>query len=428
MNLPKPGDVLAGKYRIVRVLGEGGMGVVYEAVHTRLNNARLAIKMLQPDMLDHPTVVERFEREARVAATIESRHVAKVLDVDAADGVPYMVIEFLEGHDLATELAECGGRMPIPLGVSYVLEACVPIGLAHANGIVHRDLKPSNLFIVKSGQEKTLKLIDFGISKIKTEEASKLTSPLDALGTPHYMSPEQMRDAAAVDHRSDIWSLGIILYELLTGQVPFDGAASSIIARVVTDPIAPPRTLNPDIPIELDQAIMRALEKDPAKRFADVRSFAEALAPFVLHETPEISTMHHLKTLPPPQPMLGDKRTQDTWARAEKPQPRRSLWIAAPLLALALGALVVVALRVRPAPVAASVPTTATTTTAAQPTTQVITEPAKPRATSVSPPEKSAAPAPTPTPAPVQRTNKRSAPRPTTDVEAGALDPYDRRF
>ena len=292
--LPALGSTLDGKYRLDRILGEGGMGIVYEAFHLRLQH-RVAIKMLLPAVLQAPEFVARFEREARAAATLESPSVAKILDVDTSpEGLPYMVIEYLDGHDLAAELQK-RGRLPIAEAVALVMEACVPIGQAHARGIVHRDLKPANLFLATNGGQPCLKLLDFGVSKVLADIDVKVTTSLQGLGTPHYMSPEQIRDAGNVDPRSDIWSLGIILYELMTGATPFSGSASSVIAAIAADPLPLPRTLRPDIPEALQDVIMRALDKDRGSRFPDVQSLAVALAPFASEEELVLAS-----SIPPP--------------------------------------------------------------------------------------------------------------------------------
>ena len=342
-SVPKQGDVLAGKYRIDRTLGEGGMGLVLEAYHLRLRQ-RVAIKVLKPNILEHPELVARFEREARAAATLESPYVAKVLDVDTSpEGLPYMVIEFLEGNDLAEEL-ERRGRFPVQTAVAYVMEACVPIAQAHALGIIHRDLKPSNLFLAKKGDERVLKLLDFGISKVLTDVDAKETSSFGVLGTPHYMSPERVRSSADVDRRSDIWSLGVILYELLTGTEPFSGDPATVIAAIAADPVPLPRAKRPDIPVALEAVIMRALEKDPKKRYPDVRSLSVALAPFA----PEEELVALAPNLPRSfSPSKGIAAVQ-TPAKAlpitivAPPAPRRfrrpALWIA-PVGALTIGTL-----------------------------------------------------------------------------------------
>jgi serine/threonine-protein kinase len=333
--LPKQGDVLDGKYRVDRVLGEGGMGVVYEAFHLRLRQ-RVAIKVLRPLIVAQPEFAARFEREARAAATLESPNVAKVLDVDTTDaGLAYMVIEYLEGNDLGEELAR-RGRLPIQEAVAYVMEACVPIAEAHAFGIIHRDLKPSNLFLAKKGSERMLKLLDFGISKVLAETDAKNT--FGTLGTPHYMSPEHVRNASDVDRRSDIWSLGVILYELLTGTEPYAGDPARVIAAIITDPVPPPRTKRDDIPPELEAVIMRALAKDPRDRFPDVRALSVALSPFapeteLVPLTPS-ARMRLARSVPPPAMHKSDAPVALSGAANPRdvptmvaPKPRRARWI-----------------------------------------------------------------------------------------------------
>jgi serine/threonine protein kinase len=238
--LPRPGDTIAGKYAIVKVIGEGGMGIVYEATHLRLRR-RVALKMLLPHMMatSSDTVV-RFEREARAAAQLRDRHVTKVLDVDTtADGLPYLVMEYLEGHDLEAELA---ARGPLPIGeaVGYVLQACTAMTEAHGAGIVHRDLKPSNLFLCPEREGWTVKVLDFGISKMADDGDARLTGTQASVGTPLYMSPEQVRSSRSVDLRTDIWALGVILYELLAGRTPFEGSTTAAAASIVAD-ATPPR-------------------------------------------------------------------------------------------------------------------------------------------------------------------------------------------
>jgi serine/threonine-protein kinase len=273
-------DVIGGKYRLVRVLGEGGMGIVFEACHLRLKQ-RLAIKMVRSTLATQNNVVLRFEREARAAAQLRSAHVAKVFDVDATpDGVPYIVMEFLEGSDLANILAT-RKRLEIREAVGLVLETCCAIAEAHDLGIVHRDLKPSNLFLAFESGRSIIKVLDFGISKLMDESDASLTSSQVTLGTPNYMSPEQVRSARFVDARTDVWSLGVILYELLSGKVPFRGESSaSVIAAIIADRVPNMREDRPDVPPALEAAVLRALAKNVEDRFADVRALAQALVPF----------------------------------------------------------------------------------------------------------------------------------------------------
>ncbi len=277
-RLPEAGDSIGGKYTIVRRIGEGGMAVVFEAVHVRLGQ-RLAIKVLRPEVHDLELVLARFEREARATAMLRSIHTARVIDVDTlANGLPYMVLEFLDGKDLDAEL-QAVGRFPIDEAVDVVLQVADAMAEAHEQGIVHRDLKPANLFVCRAGNRRVMKILDFGISRDENDSA-RITAVDSYFGTPSYASPEQLRDASKTDGRSDVWSLGVILFELLTGHTPFEGTPTQVIAKVVADPIPWPLDLRPEIPRELARIIMRALQRDPAQRFKTMRQMAAALAPF----------------------------------------------------------------------------------------------------------------------------------------------------
>src|SRR5271165_3220466 len=217
----REGDILAGKYRIEKVLGAGGMGVVVAARHLDLDQ-RVAIKCLLSHTRTVPEIVERFTREARAAAKIQGEHVARVIDVGRFDdGTPFMVMEHLRGNDLADELAK-SGPLPVTDAVRYLLETCEALAQAHALRIVHRDLKPANLFLAaQPGRRAIIKVLDFGISKVIDPSGGALTKTASIMGTPYYMSPEQLLSSKSVDERSDIWALGIILYELLVGRPPF---------------------------------------------------------------------------------------------------------------------------------------------------------------------------------------------------------------
>jgi serine/threonine-protein kinase len=278
--LPDAGELLDGKYSLTRVIGEGGMGVVYEAVHVRLGQ-RVALKMLLPEIAARPDVVARFEREARAAVRLSGPHVARVLDVvTLPDGRPYMVMEYLEGRDLAAELAE-RGPLPIHEAVGYLLQACEGMAEAHRIGTVHRDLKPGNLFLNVQGGGRAVKVIDFGISKIADETQVSVTATFSALGTALYMSPEQVRSAKNVDGRSDVWSLGVILYELLAGKPPFEGEnVPTVVAAIIADPPAPLRERRPEVPLALEAAVLKALCKNRDERFQDTAAFAAAIERF----------------------------------------------------------------------------------------------------------------------------------------------------
>jgi serine/threonine-protein kinase len=280
----REGDLLAGKFRVERLLGSGGMGVVVEATHVTLKD-RVALKFLRsPKFADRETIT-RFLREAQAAARIKSPHVARVLDVGTLDdGAPYMVMEFLEGTDLATIL-DRDGVFPIEQAVTYALQTCEALAAAHASNVVHRDVKPSNIFLTQGPDRAPLiKVLDFGISKMLDGTTSgSITETQRAVGSPSYMAPEQMRSAKRVDGRADIWSMGVVLYELVTGRAPFVAETIPELYALILDKSSRPtplRSLRPEIPEELERVAERCLEKDAADRFADVGELAAALAPF----------------------------------------------------------------------------------------------------------------------------------------------------
>jgi serine/threonine-protein kinase len=279
-SVPPIGAVLAGRYRVERLLGQGGMGVVVKAMHLQLFQP-VAMKFLLPEVLGNQQVVQRFLREAQAAVRLKSEHVARVIDVGSLEtGAPYMVLEYLEGADLANF-----PRSQLSVGgvVDMILQACEALAEAHSLGIVHRDIKPANFFITRGSDGKQLlKVLDFGISKTPMGN-SNLTATQSVMGTPAYMSPEQMRSSRDVDHRADIWALGVVLFELLQGAPPFGGDTfSSMVIKVVNDPL--PR-LSVQLPGELDAIVYRCLEKDPARRFQNVAELAQALAPYAQSET-----------------------------------------------------------------------------------------------------------------------------------------------
>jgi eukaryotic-like serine/threonine-protein kinase len=281
----RTGQVIKGKYVIDRVVGEGGMGVVVAARHVTLDQ-RFAIKFLRPAMLVHKEITERFVREARAASRLESDHVARVIDVDTlADGALFMVMEYLEGSDLSTVRRE---KRPLAadVAVRYLLEACEALVEAHATGIVHRDLKPANLFLARRlGGKTRVKVLDFGISKMNDPGEASVTRTSMVMGSAEYMSPEQMLSTRDVDARSDIWALGVTLYELLTAQVPFPGESiTQVCALVMSRSPAPPSTHRLDLPKGLDTVVLRCLEKERDRRYANVNELIEALTPFARPE------------------------------------------------------------------------------------------------------------------------------------------------
>jgi eukaryotic-like serine/threonine-protein kinase len=290
-NPPPPpvpiGELVAGKYRIERIIGQGGMGVVVAAMHEQLGQ-RVAIKMLLQEAKASPNAIARFMREARAAASIRGEHVARVLDVGELDGgAPYIVMEYLEGRDLSETLSK-DGPLPVEEAVAFVLQACEAIAEAHAAGIIHRDLKPSNLFVT-AGPDGTplVKVLDFGISKALLTSGSgsgsenKLTTTSSFVGSPVYSPPEQLVQSSDVDARADIWSIGTILFEALAGRAPFVGdSVMHVASRIFNEAPTPLSELRPDLPPELSAVVMRCLRKRREERYSDVSELALALAPF----------------------------------------------------------------------------------------------------------------------------------------------------
>jgi serine/threonine-protein kinase len=271
------GEIFVDKYRVDAILGHGGMGVVALCTHLALNE-QVAIKMLRKDVLDDADAVERFMREAQAAVKLKSEFVARVSDVGRSrNNVPYMVMEYLEGHDLG-ELLDERGSLGLTWAVELTLQACEALAEAHSIGIIHRDVKPTNLFVTwRPDGSALIKVLDFGISKALTGNAMQLTQTQSLLGTPAYMSPEQMRSARMVDARTDIWSLGTVLFELLEGHRPFEAESfSEMCVKVAVDP---PGAMT-NTPLALQQVVLRCLEKAPEQRYASMADLAADLVPF----------------------------------------------------------------------------------------------------------------------------------------------------
>jgi serine/threonine-protein kinase len=282
------GDLVAGKYRVERILGVGGVGFVVAARHADLGG-HFALKFLKKRFLTDKTIVERFTREARAACRIKSEYIARVYDVGTHGHAPFIVMEHLIGRDLGAVLAE-RGAFAVSEAVEYTVQACAALAVAHASGIVHRDIKPENLFLVDEEGVPTIKLLDFGISKIAlaterpTDEWGPEGEPITGTlicGTPFYMSPEQIRSTASVDARSDVWSLGMVLYELLAATTAFHGETPMDVCTAILD--QEPRWLSdfrPEVPPALADVVARCLQKDPASRFSNIAELAVALLPF----------------------------------------------------------------------------------------------------------------------------------------------------
>jgi serine/threonine-protein kinase len=277
---PLLGATLGDAYQIVRMVGEGGMGRVYEARHTRLGNKRFAVKMLHAEYARQPDVVARFQREAEAASGIAHPNVVDVYDVHhTEDGRPYMVGEFLEGEELGGFLTRVG-KIPAPLAVRIVRQVCRALGAAHARGVVHRDMKPENVFLVGNLAMPQVKVIDFGISKVGDAGGTALTRTGMIMGTPSYMAPEQAR-GDKVDHRADIYAVGGILYRALTGKKPFDSDdPSATLTQVLTEDPERPRSLEPSIPQALELVLQRAMEKRPEDRYQSMAELEADLLPF----------------------------------------------------------------------------------------------------------------------------------------------------
>jgi serine/threonine-protein kinase len=348
----RPGEVLADKYRIEQVLGQGGMGVVVQATHLHLDE-RVAIKFLLPAALQNEEAVARFAREARAAVKIKSEHVARVIDVGTlGTGCPYMVMEYLSGGDLS-QLIQQRGPLPVEEAVDYILQASEALAEAHALGIIHRDLKPANLFATRRADGSAcIKVLDFGISKVTGLGGSGadlgMTRTTAVMGSPLYMSPEQMASTRNVDARTDIWSLGIILYELLAGQVPFIADTMPQLCAMVLQQNAPPlRNVRPDAPEGLQAALARCLEKDASRRFANIAELAAALSPFASrggrNSVERISRVISGAGISSPQVQIpptsvhASAGTETGWGNTAQSTKRRGPWLAVAATLLVAG-------------------------------------------------------------------------------------------
>jgi serine/threonine protein kinase len=337
---PLLGQVLADSYEVMRVLGEGGMGRVYEARHTRLPGKRFAIKFLYADLARQPEVVTRFQREAEAASGISHPNVLDVHDVNVtADGQPYIVSELLKGEELG-EYIERAGKVPVAEAIRIVRQICKALGAAHATGVVHRDVKPENVFLtgdVARPESSTVKVIDFGISKVAQAGGESLTKTGVVMGTPDYMAPEQAR-GDRVDARADIYAVGAILYRALTGKKPFEGLdpMATLTAVLVQEP-GRPTVVNPDVPLALELVIQRAMAKDPKDRYQSMAELERELSAF----DPELLSRPSAAPPPsmPPDPSAKTivNRPSPRQMRASLEQTQQSVRVARPGLLLFSG-------------------------------------------------------------------------------------------
>ncbi|HVW25320.1 MAG TPA: serine/threonine-protein kinase [Polyangiaceae bacterium] len=339
------GLLLAGRYSVDAVLARGGMGVIWLGRHVELDKP-VAIKFLRRGLCGKEAVVGRFLNEARAAAVLRSNHVVRVIDVGQLDtGRPYLVMEHLEGTDLDA-LVESDGPVPVERAVDYVLQVCEALSEAHAAGIVHRDIKPENLFLSQAGPAKPIvKVVDFGLAKrLDGAGAKVITGPLENMGSPCYMSPEQIGAPQQVDERTDIWSLGVVLYRLVTGLLPFDGdSLAEVCARVLNAVPKPLPECNPALDASLETIVARCLEKKPEDRYASVDELRKALERYVAgavsQTRPALLTESSLRSLAPLKrvsPEAPAEAAPPDAPAAEAPRPLPPRWRSI-ALALLLG-------------------------------------------------------------------------------------------
>jgi eukaryotic-like serine/threonine-protein kinase len=334
------GQIIGERYLVGEVLGGGGMGVVRAGTHVLLGTP-VAIKVIHSDLKDDAEVVQRFINEARVAAALKGEHIARVFDVGLLDsGEPYLVMEQLEGMGLDHYLA---GRGPLPVAqaIDIVLQICEGLAEAHAAGLVHRDIKPANLFLARRPDEQlSVKILDFGIAKRLDTASPALTDPGKSLGSPWYMSPEQMLTPASVDAHADVWSLGVLLFELLTARLPFEGeSVPRVCANVLAAPAPRPSQHRGDLDPELDAIVLHCLEKEPGRRLGSVSELAQVLRPFAsspLHTAAAepLSTLEarQAPTYDSLSPLQGDS----TYLSSRSSRRRRSWPLALALVAVAV--------------------------------------------------------------------------------------------
>ncbi|MEZ4367785.1 MAG: serine/threonine-protein kinase [Kofleriaceae bacterium] len=359
-----PGQVVEGKYQLVALLGEGGMGAVWDAENVAIGR-RVAIKVLRAQVAGEAEIVARFIQEARSAAAVGNEHIIDVLDLGKLpDGAPYIVMERLEGRDLEA-LIEAEGPLPVARVARIAIQICAALSAAHAKGIVHRDLKPPNVFLTRRGGERDfVKVLDFGISKVRGTGSLTPTAKTQTgitMGTPHYMSPEQAQGKPSIDHRADLYSLGVILYAMFTGKVPFEGDnIALVLARILRDEAEPPSVHRSGLPRYVDDLVLRLLRKDPDARFSSCEELSAALAPLAEQDdalvprhawTPVPGALETLSAEPAAGPIdtrpvaAVDGGVETAAAIAAVQRGSRTAWFAAAGLAVVGAVVAVIAMR-----------------------------------------------------------------------------------
>jgi serine/threonine-protein kinase len=387
------GEILNERYVVERELGAGGMAVVFSATHTVLGH-RVAVKIMNESITGDAELRKRFLREARTAAKLQSAHVARVTDFgETVEGSPFIVMEYLEGQDLEAYLRRRGAVDPI-IAIDFVLQVCEALGEAHGLGLIHRDISPKNIFVTKMADEKPLvKVLDFGLVKQRDSD-HELTGRSTVFGSPAYLSPEQTRSSRDVDHRTDIWALGVCLYEMLTGRLPFSGKnVPDVYLKILREPVPPLGV--PHLPRSLEDVVLKCLEKDREKRFADVGALAHALEQSLGHQSTSmrvqevISRVHRRETMPTLLDGRDRRPTSTSWDSSGERREKRGGggWIAvfaAVAMVIAIGVMQMpprqasTAVAAPPPPAASSIDPTLATGPAPTPTPIVSSSALKP--------------------------------------------------
>ena len=336
------GTMLDDKYRVDDLIAVGGMGAVYSATHTKLRK-RVAIKLLNPQLAT-PQMIERFHREAITASQIGHEGIAQVTDLGTSlHGETFLVMEYLEGDSLARRLKKTGA-LPIDVACEMTCAILSPLEAAHRAGIVHRDLKPDNVFLVRQSRGEMVKLLDFGISRVQGLEGEfRLTTTGLVLGTPYYMSPEQARGESMVTYAADLYSIGVVLYEMLCGQVPITAENyNQLMYKVMLGDYVPPRKIRKDIPVQLEQLIMKTMAIDPAHRPASAAELEKALLAFCRptfreHTIERISSPGLSGSLTPATPVPRTARTLATGPAPTIGQHRKRTGLVIGLVILVVG-------------------------------------------------------------------------------------------